>query len=187
MPVVAKFVTDFLGFWDWNDPNTNKPVSDARVVYNHLSNCQDYLTYNSDELTVFPRRIEFRASIDWLKKAAEYGIRKVHDMEREKEAGEDTVSQLRHLGTAMAKTLLITHGLSVEQAAAIRLAIALDAVHKSVLMVRECCKLIFGDSLMRASLPKSSTISSTSRMEASICGKKSRTVLPEMKISVATF
>ena len=136
MPVVAQFVTDFLGFWDWTDAE-NKPVeTDAHIVYGHLNNCQDYLTYNSDETTVFPRRIEFRKSIEWLNGGAAYGIKQVEANKRETDKSDNLTSELRQFGTKMAEELL-NQGLKREEAAAIRLSIALEAVHKSTLMVRD--------------------------------------------------
>ena len=136
MPVVGQFVTDFLGFWDWTDAE-NKPVkTDANIVYGHLNNCQDYLTYNSDETTVFPRRIEFRDSIKWLSEGAVYGIKQVESKKRGKDKADNITSELQQFGTKMAQELL-SQGLNREEAAAIRLSIALEAVHKSILMVRD--------------------------------------------------
>ena len=140
MPVVAQFVANFLGFWDWSDPN------DARALYGHFNNCQIYLTYNSEELTVFRRRVEFRKSIRWLNDTSIHGVQKVADKEvadmwkieesrsltgiiyglldpkipaaqaQSRESKPSDV-QLRELGTKMASNL-IHDGASVQEAAA---------------------------------------------------------------------
>ena len=136
MPVIGQFVTDFLGFWDWTDAESKPVKTDASIVYGHLNNCQDYLTYNSDETTVFPRRIEFRESIKWLNNGAVYGIQQVVSKKRGTSKPDGLVSELQQFGTKMAQELL-SQGLNKEEAAAIRLSIALEAVHKSILMVRD--------------------------------------------------
>lgn len=150
MPIVAQFIADFLGFWDWIDPETKQGAGNARVVYEHLSNCQNYLTYDSDETTVASRRIAFKKSIRWLNDGAKYGVKQVKDNGAKRGAtGPDkVVSELKQFGTQMALELL-KRGATVEEAAAIRLSIALDAVHKSILTVsdpaahcRTCAKAI---------------------------------------------
>lgn len=142
MPVVAQFIADFLGFWDWIDPETKQRVKDANDIYKHLSNCQDYLTYDSDETTVVSRRIAFKKSIVWLNDAAVYGVEQVKakGVKRGENGPNDVVSELRQFGTQMALELLEggpggKDPCGVAEAAAIRLSIALDAVHKSILMV----------------------------------------------------
>ncbi|MCJ1402641.1 hypothetical protein MMC11_005861 [Xylographa trunciseda] len=145
MPVVAQFVSDFLGFWDWTDPDEPKDsATDASITYQHLSNCQDYLTYNSDELSVFPRRIEFRKSILWLNKASIHGIKQVSDGKRGSKQPKDVsdnIWKVRDFGSSMARELLNLKldkdKVTRDEAAAIRLSIALDAVHKSILMFTE--------------------------------------------------
>ena len=90
-------------------------------------------------LSVFPRRIEFNLSIDWLSKASIDGIKQVKEGNRKAGSNpkpDDYVENVRRFGTSMAEALL-KRGLNVDQAAAIRLSIALDAVHKSVLMVSQ--------------------------------------------------
>ena len=123
-----------------DDPDKSKPsVADAKTIYQHLSNCQDYLTYNSDEVSIFPRRVEFRKSIEWLKNASEYGIRQVYDGKRGKNKPDDVVWDVRQFGNSMASKLLDNlkgdKDQVIREAAAIRLSIALDAVHKSILVV----------------------------------------------------
>lgn len=135
---MAQFVADFLGFWDWK-PNQKESVASPGVVYQHLSNCQDYLTYNSDVLSVFPRRINFNCSINWLSQASIYGIKQVKEGRRKAWSNpkpNDYVEKVKRFGTSMAEALLDMN-LNVDLAAAIRLSIALDAVHKSVLMVSQ--------------------------------------------------
>ena len=165
MPVVAQFVADFLGFWDWVDPDTKQGAQDAKVVYEHLSNCQDYLTYNSDETTVFPRRLAFRKSIKWLYNAAKYGIEQVKAKGAKRGQEErNSGSELRQFGTTMAQALLKPDSIgktpaTVEEAAAIRLSIALDSVHKSILTVSEVQPLLAGQ-LLSISVHRSSQLPS---------------------------
>jgi hypothetical protein len=143
MPVVARFVIDFLGFWDSDvvkdaegKEDIGRKSPDPNFVYEQLNNCQDYLTYNSDETTVLPRRIEFRKSIQWLYDHANYGIQQVQSKKRQSNNPKNLTEELQQFGTAMA-TALLSRDFTAEEAAAIRLSIALDAVHKSILMVCE--------------------------------------------------
>lgn len=153
MPIVAQFIADFLGFWDWSGPEpkqgakdakpeTKKGPEDAEVIHEHLNNCQDYLTYDSDETTVASRRIAFKKSIVWLNDGAKYGIEQVrkNGAKRGANSPEDAVSELRQFGTQMALELFNggpgrKSPATVVEAAAIRLSIALDAAHKSILTV----------------------------------------------------
>lgn len=130
IPIVADFITDFLGFWNWTDQlKPTEVATHAKTVYDHLNNCQDYLTYDSDETTVLARRNAFELSIAWLYDGAVWGAKNVT-----KPGSKDAQSLLRTFGIDMAKELS-KQDLKPEEVAAIRLSIALEAVHKSVLMV----------------------------------------------------
>lgn len=155
MPIVAQFIADFVGFWDWSGPEpkqgakdakpeTKSGLEDARVIYKHLNNCHDYLTYDSDETAVAFRRVAFKKSIGRLNDSAKYGIEQVKKNGAKRGANnpakKDAVSELRQFGSQMALELLNggpggKSPATVEEAAAIRLSIALDAAHKSILTV----------------------------------------------------
>jgi len=100
------------------------------------------LTYDSDETTVASRRIAFKKSIRWLNDGAKHGVKQAEaeGAKRGANGRNDVVSELRQFGTQMALELLKDSPggktpAGLEEAAAIRLSIALDAVHKSILMV----------------------------------------------------
>lgn len=75
MPVVTRFFVDFLGVWD-QVKSTNYPnrqYTEAQI-YEHLDNCQNYQSWDSDETKVWERRVRYQQSINFLKKLAEQGV-----------------------------------------------------------------------------------------------------------------
>jgi hypothetical protein len=74
IPIVTRFVADFLGFGHLlrSDTNSHAPYSENEV-YQHINNCQVFLSYNTDETKLLKRRKAFRDSMTFLLGLAEEG------------------------------------------------------------------------------------------------------------------
>ncbi|MCJ1465542.1 hypothetical protein MMC07_004160 [Pseudocyphellaria aurata] len=143
IPVVTRFFVDFLGFWDCvQTPQHPNRQYNENEIYEHICNCQDYRSYNSDETTMWKRRLAFKKSIIFLREKAEYGARRARGffglIPRDNKTTGDRayVVALRNFGVkvskAFAKKLKNT-----DEVAAMMLVIALEAVHKSVMTFTE--------------------------------------------------
>ena len=141
---MTRFVADFLGFGD--QIKTQLDQRDRKYnenqIYQHFTNCQDYLTFNSDETVTWKRRTAYRDSMKFLKQMTEQGVRDAQPglfefFERSYGTKGDNgqVKELRKFGTMVARALVKEKGKTVEEAAGIMLAAALDATHKSILTV----------------------------------------------------
>ncbi|KAJ4309604.1 hypothetical protein N0V84_011417 [Fusarium piperis] len=67
IPVVTRYVSDFLGFGHLvrSDKNDKAPYSENEI-YQHITNCQVFLSYNSDETKLLRRRKAFKDSMTFL-------------------------------------------------------------------------------------------------------------------------
>ena len=143
IPVITRFVADFLGFWDSvkTPANTQRKYNENQI-YQHIHNCQAYLAYCSDETTIWKRRVAFKASIQFLKERSEYGVQQAQEgvfgtwfsRNLRTEGDQDYVVKLREFGVTAIRALIKRLGNS-EKVAAMMLAIVLDAAHKSVMTV----------------------------------------------------
>lgn len=116
-------------------------------IYDHFTNCQDYLTFDSDEARAFRRRKAFQSSAKFLMERAEGGVKWANSWspgyKLHKDDPEDVkrvVENMRELGCEVAKDLTKelknrAEGTRNQRAAAVKLAAALDASHKSIVMV----------------------------------------------------
>lgn len=67
IPVTTKSVADFLGF-GYAIRNTDNPHGkySENEIYQHITNCQTFMSYNADETKLFRRRKDFKASLEVL-------------------------------------------------------------------------------------------------------------------------
>ncbi|KAM0425375.1 hypothetical protein ACHAPT_009432 [Fusarium lateritium] len=74
IPVVTRYVSDFLGFGHLvrSDSNSSAQFSENEI-YQHITNCQVFLSYNSDETKLLKRRKAFKDSMSFLLKLTEQG------------------------------------------------------------------------------------------------------------------
>ncbi|KAM5363819.1 hypothetical protein ACJZ2D_011795 [Fusarium nematophilum] len=74
IPVVTRYVADFLGFGHLvqSDTNSTAPYSENEI-YQHITNCQVFMSYNTDETKLLKRRKAFKASMSFLLKLTEEG------------------------------------------------------------------------------------------------------------------
>lgn len=67
IPVVTKYVADFLGFGHLiRSPDHPKAPYSENEIYQHITNCQVFLSYNTDETKLLRRRKAFKASMETL-------------------------------------------------------------------------------------------------------------------------
>ncbi|KAK8067329.1 hypothetical protein PG997_014076 [Apiospora hydei] len=123
IPVVTHYVADFLGFGDKlrRHPADKKGSTySENEIYQHITNCQVFLTYNADETKWMARRRAFKASMQTLIDLTQNG----------------TIWEANHrmheLGVFVAKQVL-EYEKDQRKAAAILLLICLDFAYNSVI------------------------------------------------------
>jgi hypothetical protein len=74
IPVVTRYVADFLGFGDQLRTATGLGGRyDENEIYQHVTNCQTFLSYNPDETKMLKRRTAFKNSMAFLTELTERG------------------------------------------------------------------------------------------------------------------
>ena len=72
IPVVTRCIADFLGFGDQiRDVGNKKAKYSENEIYQHITNCQIFLSYNADETKLIKRRAAFKKSMAFLLRLAE--------------------------------------------------------------------------------------------------------------------
>ncbi|KAK8929096.1 hypothetical protein H634G_03383 [Metarhizium anisopliae BRIP 53293] len=135
IPIVTRYVADFLGFGD----KLRKVATDAKdkysenEIYQHITNCQVFLTYNVDETKWMPRRQAFQTSMKKLIdltqngtiwEANQWGITRAL-------FGKKQTNPMHELGVFVAKQVL-DYERDQGKAAAILLLICLDFAYNAV-------------------------------------------------------
>ncbi|KAL6712910.1 hypothetical protein ACLMJK_009465 [Lecanora helva] len=141
IPVVTRCIAEFLGFGDQirdvTNPNANYSENE---IYQHITNCQIFLSYNADETKLYKRRADFKKSMDFLMNLAAEG--NVTEAKRSwmdglfgKKLQQDErhpIQAMKTLGKSVAKRILEdVH--DTGKAAAILLLTALDVAYIEVL------------------------------------------------------
>ena len=140
IPIVTRFVCDFLGFEDHPETKDANGKFNENQIYSYISNVQEFLSINADEATRWKRRIAFRESLEVLQDMSEYGVRKAQGglwgylTDAIAKIPEEPIPKLKACGHQAAKLLLKSKP-NIETAAAFMLVAVLDAAHKTVLMV----------------------------------------------------
>jgi nitroreductase len=137
IPVVTKYVADFLGFGHLiRSANRPKAPYSENEIYRHISNCQVFLSYNSDETKMLARRKAFKQSMAFLHKLVLGGnIAKANRYSATKYFfGTRNDNAMAKLGYEIAERLLL-HVPNAEAAAAIMVFVGLHAAYNSVLAV----------------------------------------------------
>ena len=147
IPVTVRYVADFLGFGHRvrSDTNPGAPYSENEI-YQHITNCQIFLSYNVDETKLLKPRKAFRSSMKFLfeltqdanvLEASRWSITRwsrdtlgyIWRIGRKRKA-----NPMAELGLRVAKHI-IEHEKDSGRAAAILLLTALDSAYNSVLAV----------------------------------------------------
>ena len=145
IPVITRFVADFLGFSDLvkTENNPHGKFSENEI-YQHIMNCQVFLAYNIDETKMWKRRAAFKESMKLLyglaeegtiKEANRFAITKAFfEAFQRKDVSEE--KKMKEFGFAVAQRVLKGET-DTGRAAAVLLLTALDGVFNSVLAVSQ--------------------------------------------------
>lgn len=147
IPVVTRCIADFLGFGHQvKDVNNSQAKYSENEIYQHITNCQVFLAYNTDETKLLKRRNAFKTSMDFLLNLAREGnileasrweiSRSLRNLFNQKPVSirDQETGQMKALGMRAAKSILEQEKDS-GKAAAILLLAALDVAYISVLAV----------------------------------------------------
>ena len=137
--MTTRYVADFLGFGHLIKGNQNpKAPYSENQIYQHITNCQVFFSYNADETKLLNRRKACRSSMNFLYDLTENGniwqanrwsiTRDILSMHRKES------NPMVELGFKVAERVL-KHERDAGKSAAILLLIALDSAYNSVLAV----------------------------------------------------
>ncbi|KAI9723451.1 MAG: hypothetical protein M1828_004181 [Chrysothrix sp. TS-e1954] len=137
IPVITRYVGDFLGFTDKiRIAPGSKATFSENHIYQHITNCQVFLSYNADETKMWKRRDAFKTSMQFLYELAESGNIKEASRWWPSWGGSGDASEprnhIKNLGKTVAKHIL-SEDSDTGRAAAKLLLIALDSAYNSVL------------------------------------------------------
>ena len=146
--MTTRYVADFLGFGHLikGDQNPKAPNSENQI-YQHITNCQIFFSYNADEIKLLKRRKLYRSSMNFL-----YDLTKNGNIWQANRwsitryflsMGKKDSNPMVELGFKVAERVL-KHERDAGRSTAILLLVALDSAYNSVLAV----------SLMRNDLAK---------------------------------
>jgi hypothetical protein len=141
---VTRYVADFLGISHLIKSETNHRAKyTENEIYQHITNCQVFLSYNIDETKMLKRRQAYKDSMNFLFELTKSGsISEANRWAVTKliRRGLGTIfcrrekNPMRRLGLEVATTILKTER-SAGKAAAVLLIVALDSAYNSVLAV----------------------------------------------------
>jgi hypothetical protein len=137
--VTTRYVADFLGFGHLikGDQNPKAPYSENQI-YQHITNCQIFFSYNADETKLLKRRKAFRSSMTFL-----YDLTKNGNIWQANRwsitggflsMGKRDNNPMVELGFKVAERVL-KHERDAGRSAAVLLMVALDSAYNSVLAV----------------------------------------------------
>ncbi|KAF4452113.1 hypothetical protein F53441_5046 [Fusarium austroafricanum] len=135
IPVVTHYVAEFLGFGDklCKDPTETKGVYSENEIYQHITNCQIFLSYNTDETKWMQRRLAFKKSMQALIDLAQQGtIWEANQWDITKMFyGKKKSNAMHDLGVFVA-TEILAYQKDKRKAAAILLLVCLDFAYNAV-------------------------------------------------------
>lgn len=134
---MTRYVADFLGFGHLLITEENaKGTYSENEIYQHITNCQVFLTYNADETKLLKRRKAFKESLVLLFHLALRGnIAEANQWAITRALmGRKKTNPMIELGFKTA-SLILEHESDPEKAATILLFIGLDFAYNSVLAV----------------------------------------------------
>ena len=138
--MTTRYVADFLGFGHLikDDQNPKAPYSENQI-YQHITNCQIFFSYNADETKLLNRRKAYRSSMNFL-----YDLTRNGNIWQAKRCsitrnfifmGKEESNPMAELGFKVAQRVL-DHERDAGRSAAILLLTALESAYNSVLAVR---------------------------------------------------
>ena len=137
IPVTTRYVADFLGFGHLirSEKNPTAPHSENEI-YQHITNCQVFLSYNADETKLLKRRKAFKSSMEFLYNLTLDGniYEASRSMISQQLFGRKRDNPMTELGFQVAQHVL-KHEQSTTRAAAILVFVGLHTAYNSVLAV----------------------------------------------------
>ena len=138
--MTTRYVADFLGFGHLikGDQNPKAPYTENQI-YQHITNCQIFFSYNADETKLLNRRKAYRLSMNFL-----YDLTKNGNMWKANRwsvtrnlvsMGKKESNPMIQLGFEVAERVLEHENRDAGRSAAILLLTALDSAYNSVLAV----------------------------------------------------
>ncbi|KAH8652136.1 putative prostaglandin G/H synthase 2/cyclooxygenase 2, pgh2/cox2 [Xylariales sp. PMI_506] len=136
IPVVTRYVAAFLGFGNKLREvatDVKKDTYSENEIYQHITNCQVFLTYNSDETKWMQRRQAFKTSMEKLIDLTQNGTIWEADQWDITRAlfGKEQTNPMHELGVFVAKKVL-EYERDQSKAAAILVLICLDFAYNAV-------------------------------------------------------
>lgn len=145
--MVTRCIADFLGFGEQiRDVKNPKAKYSENEIYQHITNCQVFLSYNTDETKLLKRQAAFKESMEFLLKLTERGnileasrwgitkpLRIIGNLFKAKSLDNESL-WMKYLGRSVA-ALIFKKEKDIGKAAAILLLTALDIAYISVLSV----------------------------------------------------
>ncbi|KAF9765930.1 hypothetical protein IL306_001713, partial [Fusarium sp. DS 682] len=135
IPVVTRYVANFLGFGDklFKTPTGGKDTYSENEIYQHITNCQIFLSYNADETKWLQRREAFKASMKKLIELTQKGtIWEAGQWDITRALfGKKETNAMHDLGVFIAKQIL-DYEKDQKKASAILLLICLDFAYNAV-------------------------------------------------------
>ncbi|KAI1159060.1 heme peroxidase [Nemania serpens] len=147
IPIVTRYVADFLGFGHLLITEENaKGTYSENEIYQHITNCQVFLTYNADETKLLKRRKAFKESLVLLFHLALRGnIAEANQWAITRALmGRKKTNPMIELGFKTA-SLILEHESDPEKAATILLFIGLDFAYNSVLAFTAVLSELLGE------------------------------------------
>lgn len=138
---------DVLAFGDHlKTPMAMECEHDENEIYQHFINCQDFLSFNSDETANWKSRAKLKKSMEFLKGITEQGDEQAQHSFLEKFFGHvvrafrttstnECMKQSRAFSAGVAQSLVTEKGKTQSENAAIMLMAAVEVTNKSILMV----------------------------------------------------
>ncbi|KAH7141556.1 putative prostaglandin G/H synthase 2/cyclooxygenase 2, pgh2/cox2 [Dactylonectria estremocensis] len=140
IPVVTQYVADFLGFANKlrKDATEVKDTYSENEIYQHITDCQVFLTYNADETKWMQRRLAFKTSMKKLIDLTQKGtIWEANQWQITRTwFGKKQNNAMHKLGVFVAKQVL-DYEKDQRKAAAILLLICLDFAYNAVVSVSD--------------------------------------------------
>ncbi|KAK4695301.1 hypothetical protein P7C71_g2427, partial [Lecanoromycetidae sp. Uapishka_2] len=138
IPVTTRYVADFLGFGHLIKGDQNpKAAYSENQIYQHITNCQIFFSYNADETKLLNRRKAYRSSMTFLYDLTRNGnISQANRWSFTRDLismGKRESNPMVELGLKVAERVLEHQKGDVGRSAAILLMTALDSAYNSVL------------------------------------------------------
>ena len=138
--MTTRYVADFLGFGHLIKGNQNpKAPYSENQIYQHITNCQIFFSYNADETKLLNRRKAYKSSMKFLYELTMNGnIWQANKWDLTLgllSMGKKESNPLIELGFKVARRVLEHEGYNAGRSAAILLLMALDSAYNSVVAV----------------------------------------------------